>query len=129
MTQLTIDNVILPESKKGGYIVTETPLTKPLEMASGRIVKEVRGFVWEISYQYGYFDDELKNQVLDVCKRGTISPVSCAFLTPDGEQVIANFTVMSYSAPKFMWSNNEDGTPVPVWADFRVTLREVTPHD
>ena len=70
MTQLIIDGISLPESVKGGYTANEQPLSRSIEMISGRTVKEVRGDVWVISYQFGYFEDELKNNVLAALKRG-----------------------------------------------------------
>ena len=131
MTQLILDttvyNVQLPESLKGGYTADEQPLSRSIEMISGRTVKEVRGNVWVISYQFGYFDDELKNNVLAVLKKGEKEPITCGFLPQESEQELtySEFFVTSYTRPKFMWSN--DGKPL--WGDYRIELREVKPHD
>lgn len=131
MTQLILDttgyNVQLPESQKGGYTADEQPLSRSIEMISGRTVKEVRGNVWVISYQFGYFDDELKNSVLSALKRGEKEPITCGFLPQESSEELSysEFFVTSYTRPKFMWSNNGK----PLWGDYIIELREVKPHD
>ena len=131
MTQLILDttgyNVQLPESQKGGYTADEQPLSRSIEMISGRTVKEVRGNVWVISYQFGYFGDELKNNVLAALKKGEKEPITCGFLPQESSEELSysEFFVTSYTRPKFMWSNNGK----PLWGDYRIELREVKPHD
>ena len=131
MTQLILDTtgykVQLPESQKGGYTADEQPLSRIIEMISGRTVKEVRGNVWVISYQFGYFDDELKNSVLAALKKGEKEPITCGFLPQESSEELSysEFFVTSYTRPKFMWSNNGK----PLWGDYRIELREVKPHD
>ncbi len=127
MTQLILDGITLPESIKGGYILSEEPLSRSIEMISGRTVRELRGNVWVVSYQFGYFDDDLKNNVLTALKRGEKEPIVCGFLQQESgkELTYSEFFVTSYTRPKFMWSN--DGKPL--WGDYRIELREVKPHD
>ena len=131
MTQLILDtngyNVQLPESLKGGYTADEQPLSRSIEMISGRTVKEVRGNVWVISYQFGYFDGEMKNNVLAALKKGQKEPITCGFLPQESSEELSysEFFVTSYTRPKFMWSNNGK----PLWGDYRIELREVKPHD
>ena len=131
MTQLILDttgyNVQLPESQKGGYTADEQPLSRSIEMISGRTVKEVRGNVWVISYQFGYFDGEMKNNVLATLKKGEKEPITCGFLPQESSEELSysEFFVTSYTRPKFMWSNNGK----PLWGDYRIELREVKPHD
>lgn len=127
MTQLIIDSVQLPESQKGGYTVTKEPLSRNVEMISGRMVRELRGNIWQISYQYGYFSDELKNQVLAACEKGKMQPITCGFLPQESAEELSysDFFVTSVTRPKFMWSSNDK----PMWGDFAVELREVRPHD
>lgn len=136
MTQLILDTnelaVELPESQKGGYTVQKTPLGVDVEMISGRIVRELRGNVWTISYQYGYFDTEMKNKVIAACEKGRKQAITCGFLpqeSDDNTLSYKNFFVTSFSRPKFMWSKMGDGTTTPMWADFSVELREVSPSD
>lgn len=135
MTQLILDAaesaVTLPESKKGGYRAWEDSLSQDVTMVSGRLVREIRGNIWRVSYQYGFFDDELKKKVIAACEKGRGQPIQCGFLTPDSNGVLTHsmFFVTSITYPKFMWSRNAEGGPVALWADFSVELREVTPHD
>lgn len=134
MTQLILDvggyAIALPESQKNGYTVDEETLTQDLVMIPGNMVKEIRGDVWVISYQYGYFSDVDKDRVINACKKGKKEPIICTFLVPDTNQTItSNFFVTAFTRPKFMWSRLDDNTPVPVWGDFSLSLREVDPHD
>lgn len=145
MTQLILDtdgyNIVLPESIQGGYTVERKPLSVDVEMISGRMVRELRGNVWVISYQYGYFNDDMKEKVIAACEKGKRNPIVCGFLPPDQVDLMlySSFFVTDFKRPKFMWSRNvskptEDPnimvtTPTPVWADFSVTLREVRPSD
>lgn len=142
MIQLVLDtdglNVTLPESRKGGYTPSEEDLSVDVSMVSGRMVRELKGVVWVINYQYGYFNDEDKNKVISACKKGRTTPITCLFLPPDSSEMKSSkFFVTDFVFPKFMWSKPhivESGgsfvdEPVPMWGDFSVTLREVIPHD
>lgn len=132
MTQLILNGIALPESIKGGYNVELVPLSVDVEMVTGRLVRELRGNVWKISYQYGFFDDETKNKIIAACELGRYTPIPCGFLTQEssGELKNSNFFVTSFQRPKFMWSRKiVGGNPVPMWGDFRVELREVSPSD
>lgn len=134
MLQLILDTggyaVALPESQKGGYTAYEDDLTVDLVMIPGNMVKEVRGTIWMINYQYGYLTDEMKNRVINACKKGRKEPILCSFLPPDGTDMITSeFFVTSFTFPKFMWSNTSGEDTVPMWGDFSMTLREVDPHD
>lgn len=130
MTQLILDttglNVVLPESIKGGYTAERRPLYDEVTMVTARLVRELLGSVWVVSYQYGYFGDETKNRVISACEKGVREPITCRFLAPDsaGELKSSRFWV-TFKYPKFMWSS--DGKPL--WADFSISLREVKPSD
>lgn len=137
MIQLILDtegyNVSLPESKNGGYQAERQALSVEVEMVTGRIVRELRGNVWVVLYQYGYFDDETKNLVLAACEKGRKQPIRCGFLPQESSGALnyADFFVTSFSRPKFLWSSKEtaDHLPVPIWGDFSLELREVRPSD
>ena len=139
MTELILDvdglAVVLPESRKGGYTIQSVPLSSDVLMISGRMVRELRGNVWQISYQYGYFDTDTKNKVLAACEKGKRTAIRCGFLSQesDGALSYSSFIVTSITRPKFMWSrltkDGEASKEVPLWADFSVELREVKPHD
>lgn len=126
MTQLIFDGINLPESIKGNYAAWKDSLEIQVEMISGRIVKEIRGNVWRIRYQYGYFNAEEKQAVLASAEKGRREPIYCAFLPPhSNEYQTGYFFVTSITYPRFMWSSEGE----PLWANFAVELREVSPHD
>ena len=137
MIQLILDtsenNVVLPESRNGGYTVKEETLSEDIQMISGRTVREYRGKVWVASYQYGYFNDSDMQRVIAACEKGMQQSILCSVLTHENSDLITtNFIVTSFERPKFMWSrivteSGEEKT-VPMWADFSVSLREVQPH-
>ena len=107
MTQLILDvggyAVALPESQKNGYSVDEETLTQDLVMIPGNMVKEIRGDVWVVSYQYGYFNDTDKDRVISACKKGQKEPIICTFLVPDSNETLtSNFFVTSFTRPKFL---------------------------
>lgn len=135
MVQLILDvfgdPIELPESKKGGYKAERKDLSVDLEMVTGRMVSELRGTVWTVLYQYGYFDGETKNKVIATAERGKTKPIQCAFLPPDstGALKYSKFFVTDFTHPKFMWSHNINGLCVPIWGDFAISLREVEPSD
>ena len=139
MTQLILDvsgqNLALPEAIKGTYSAHEEEQSQNLVMIPGNMVKELRGRVWIITYQYGYFGTEDKEKFIAACRKGSAEPITCAFLVQENNEMkTSQFFVTSYNRPKFMWSRRvaeEDGTlsSVPMWGDFSVELREVDPHD
>lgn len=135
MTQLILDTagdaVVLPECQEQQYTASLVPLSEDVEMVTGRLVRELRGNVWQITYQYGYFRDEMKKRVIAACRKGLGTPIRCSFLPPesDGELLSSIFWVMTFNEPKFFWSRYVNGTPVPMWGDFSLTLREVEPSD
>lgn len=134
MTQLVLDvagqGLALPESIKDTYTVQEEELSQDLVMIPGNMVKELRGKVWVITYQYGYFNTADKDRFIAACVKGSREPIICTFLVPDTNQTLSSeFFVTAYTRPKFMWSRTVDGSTEPLWGDFSVELREVDPHD
>ena len=137
MIQLILDvggeSISLPESKNGGYTIREETLSESIPMISGRTVREYRGKVWVASYQYGYFNDADMKRVVAACEKGMKQSITCCVLTHESNELVTSkFIVTSFERPKFMWSRivTESGEekPVPMWADFSVSLREVKPH-
>lgn len=138
MNQLILDisenPVVLPESRKNGYQVTSTPLSENVQMISGRTVREYRGSVWNINYQYGYFSTEDMNAVIAACEKGLRHSIDCSFLVQgEEEHRTSKFIVEKYTRPIFAFARkrleNGETVEVPVWLNFSVSLREVKPHD
>lgn len=134
MTQLILDvggyAIALPETRRESYVVDEEALSRDLVMIPGNMVKELRGDVWVIEYQYGYFNATDKDRVIAACKKGRREPIICTFLVPDGNQTLTStFFVTAYTRPRFYWSRDDKEATVPVWGGFTVSLREVDPHD
>lgn len=139
MTQLILDtdqyNVSLPESRKQGYQAYKEDLGTEVVMVSGRLTREIRGSVWRVTYQYGYFDDETKNAVIAACEKGRKQSITCGFLPPNstGALTYSRFLVTDISYPRFMWSrrtlSSGEETYIPMWGDFSVEIREVKPSD
>lgn len=139
MTQLILDTtgnpVALPESRKGGYTAEKQPLSVEVEMVTGRMVRELRGNVWRVVYQYGYLTDTQKNSFIAACQKGQRQPIHCGFLTPNSSGALSysDFFVVSFTYPKFMWSRivgiGANSAPAPMWGDFSLELREVKPVD
>lgn len=137
MTQLILDvggeSLTLPESQKNGYTVHENPLMQSIDMISGRRIREFRGMVWEVTYQYGYLSDGDRVKFLNICRKGTTSTIDCSILIPNTNEIVTStFMVTSYTEPKFAWGRivMEDGQEktVPLWGDYYIELREVSPH-
>ena len=137
MTQLILDiggeSLVMPESQKNGYTVHEEPLVQSIDMISGRRIREYRGMVWCVTYQYGYLSDDDRVKFLNICRKGTTSTIDCNILIPTtDEMVTSTFMVTSYREPKFAWGRiiMEDGQTrtVPLWGDYSIELREVKPH-
>lgn len=125
MTQLIVNGITLPESKKR-YQAYREELSVSVEMISGRLVKELRGEIWHVSYQYGWFNDADKAALLNALELGRRQPISCTFLPPHGNSTItSNFWVSEIQYPTFQWSAEGE----PLWADFAFELREVEPSD
>lgn len=135
MVQLILDingaNITLPETRKGAYKAYRETLGEDVQMISGRLVREVRGSVWRINYQYGYFDDETRKELMKAVERGRTQPITCSFLTQESDNTLttSDFFVMSFTRPRFMWSTSMTGQAMPLWGDFAIELREVKPSD
>ena len=135
MTQLILnsreDPVILPEASRERYSAAPVPLSEEVEMISGRLVRELRGTVWQVAYEYNYFKQAMKDRVLAASRKGRREPIWCDFLPPEseGELLSSRFWVMTFQEPKFYWSRGVNGVSVPYWGGFSLTLREVKPND
>lgn len=124
MTQLIVDGIYLPQTSHDKYQCYTAELSVPLDMISGRRVKEVRGVVQMISYSYDYMGSGLWRQLAAVLRRGDAFPA--AYLPDDGDELrTGTFLVESMTQPAFAFSRDGAG----LWHNVAFTLREVKPHD
>lgn len=124
MTQLIINDIILPKTSRDKYRCYPDILSTQVDMISGRRVVEIRGHVQKIHYSYDYFGDALMRQALAVLRSG--SPFTVKYL-PDnsGEMITSLFLCESLTNPTFAFARG--GTPY--WHNVEFVLREVRPHD
>lgn len=125
MTQLIVNNsIVLPEVRNGNYSPVESDLSVQAEMISGRLVEELRGSVWVVSYASTRLTDPVWRALKAVLKGRGSFPVQ--FLPNDrDEMVTATVLCTALTEPSFAWSR--DG--VAYWTGLSFTLREVRPHD
>lgn len=127
MTQLIIEGIKMPEVNKNKYKAEEVPLSKLVEMISGRMVIEERGKVWTISCAYNYLydpDGTILPLVLNTIRGG--KPFIANFLPDNGKELLtSSFVTTAYTSPTMSFS--VEG--VPYWTGLSFTLREEEPHD
>ena len=108
------------------------PYFKKQTLAAADVdMRELRGTVWQVAYEYNYFKQAMKDRVLAASRKGLREPIWCDFLPPEseGELLSSRFWVMTFQEPKFYWSRGVNGVSVPYWGGFSLTLREVKPND
>ena len=123
MTQLIINNTItLPEIRRGKYAPEEPDLKVQAEMISGRLVEELRGKVWALSYAVDRLPDSVWRALKPVLKGGSFT---ASFMVNDSDSMVtATMLCTSLTEPSFAWSRSN----VPYWTGLSFTLREVRPH-
>jgi hypothetical protein len=124
MTQLTINGITLPQTSHDKYRCYPELLETQIEMISGRIVKEIRGHVWRIEWEYDYMGDALMRPLLAVLRGG--APVEVTFLPDnDTKMLTSRFFVTDLKNPTFAFSKGGRA----FWHGIEFKLREVEPHD
>ncbi len=127
MTQIILAGIKMPEVSKNKYKCEEAPLTKLVEMISGRMVIEERGKVWVASSTYNYLYDptrEILPAILNTLRGG--KPFIASVLPDNGNELVtSSFICTSYTSPSMSFSAGG----VPYWTGLAFTLREEYPHD
>lgn len=122
MTQLIINNITLPEVRRGKYAPEEPDLKVQGEMISGRLVEELRGKVWAVSYGVDRLPDAVWRALKPVLKGGSFT---ASFLVNDSDTMVtATMLCTALKEPSFAWSRDN----VAYWTGLSFTLREVRPH-
>ena len=124
MTQLVIGGVTLPETSRDKYSCYEELLTKSIEMASGRIVQEVRGKVWIATYSYDYMGNDKLRKVLAVLRSGQSFQ---AQILPDNSDSMITINAICTDLTPPTYAFSRDG--VGLWHNLAFSIREVSPHD
>ena len=122
--QLSFTDLTLPETKGRRYFAYEDILKVQLQMASGRMVEEIRGKVWVIEYTYDTMTNEMLRELLAIL-RGA-GGFQVAFLPDNSDEPITG-TVLCTKQPKPAYAMDHQGEAV--WTNVSFTLREVEPHD
>ncbi len=123
MTQLIINGTAYPETSSDKYQCYDEDLSKDLRMASGRLVREIRGRIRIIKYQYDYMGDELLRTLLSDLRQPEALTVS--YLTPENDTLeTSRFRCTDYPKPAVAFSDGGH----PKWHDVSFTLEEVSPR-
>lgn len=121
--QLIINEVLLPTTTHDRYSAHPVDAKVQLEMISTRMVEEVRGTVWEITYSYDYMGDAKCREVLGVLRSRGVKQV--AFLPDNGDELLTStFLVTSLTQPTLAFFRGG----VAKWHNLAFTLREERPH-
>lgn len=119
-TQLALGDLELPFTSHDRYSASKQELGSELRTIGGRMVTELRGFYWKISYSYDYLGNDVTRQILK--KIRSSSTISCTFLPDDSEDyVTADFKCTSYTPPTVAFSY--DGTAM--WHNLAFVLESV----
>lgn len=124
MTQLIINDIVLPETSHDKYECYPASLSAQIDMISGRRVSEIRGTVQMVRYRYDYMGNTMMRTLLAALRSGT--PLDVQYL-PDDSDVMKSgrFWVESMTQPTYAFSKSG----VPYWHNVEFTLREAEPHD
>lgn len=124
MTQLIINGIYLPETSHDRYSCYPEELGTQVDMISGRRVKEIRGNVQRISYEYDRMSDSLWRQLSAVLRAG--NSFSVTYLPDDNSAMVTSvFLCDSLTSPTFAFSRYGEA----MWHNVAFSLREVKPHD
>lgn len=117
-----IGGILLPPPGFDKYSCWEEPLKVQKTMISGRMIEEIRGSVYRVSYVSDYIDDETRKQALAVLRGGPF----IATLLPDNsdELVTSSFLATSITPPKLLAMDRTR----PIWHGLAFGLREERPH-
>ena len=123
MTQLIINGQTLPNVSRDRYRCYEEVLGVNLEMASGRMVTELRGKVYRIEWSYDYLPSAAKDAILTALRGGN---VTVTFLPDVGTEVkTSTFLCTSITEPTLAFIRGG----VAYWHNLGFSLREVRSHD
>ena len=117
---LIVNDILAPEADFDGYRAWEDTLREQIPMISGRMVEEVRGKVWRISYSSARMSDSETRRLLAALRAKGSKTV--AFLPDNGDELIpSTFLVESLTPPALAFFDGAE-------TGLSFSLREVKPH-
>lgn len=120
MTQLTINGTEYPWVDGDNYQAYPSELGKSKRTIGGRLVTEIRGYIWVIKYSYDYMGNDLMRTLLQDLRNKTDLDVD--FLVPDTDEMLhATFRCTSQPAPSVAF----DYAGVPMWHNISFILESV----
>ena len=127
MTQIILNGILLPEVSNDRYSCWEEPLTRQVEMVTGRIVLEAlepASKIWRARYTFDYMGNATLRQVLSVLRSG--APFSASVLPDNSDQMVSGtFICDSITQPTYAFSIKGVG----LWHNLAFTIREEEPHE
>lgn len=129
MTQIILNNILLPEVSFDQYACWEEPQVQTVDMITGRrVVERIRSNagewrLWRVRWACDYLANGVLRPVLAVLRSG--APFTAAVLPNDRDELVtARFLVDALTEPTFLIG--DDGTAR--WHGLAFTLREEAPH-
>lgn len=123
MTQLIINGTSYPETSHDKYGVWQVDLGETIRMAGGNLVKEKRGKVWHIRYEFDYFYNSLMQTCLNDLRSG--DELSVAFLQEDNTYTSGLFRAVSFPTPTFAFSKGFGDDAKSYWHGISFELEGV----
>lgn len=123
MLQLSINGVSYPETSRDRFQIWQEDLGVTIRMAGGNLVKEKRGKVWHISYEYDYFYPALMNRCLADLRSG--NELNVSFLMEDGTYASGLFRASKFPTPTFAFSRDYGNGSQGVWHNISFELEGV----
>lgn len=124
MTQLIINGIELPYTRRDRYMCYSEEVGEEEEMLAGNLVREVVGERWVIQYAYDYFKEEgLLRRLLQALRSGRELDVT--FLTDESDVLqTGKFICSERPMPQFAWARNGASR----WHNVNFTLKAVDVH-
>lgn len=129
MTQIILNNILLPEVGFDQYACWEEPQEQTVDMVTRRRVAERiksnagEWKLWRVRWAYDYMTNGVLRPILAVLRSG--GPIPAAVLPDDRDELVtATFLVDSLTEPTFLIDDN--GTAC--WHGLAFSLREERPH-
>lgn len=123
MVQLIINGTSYPETSGDKYSYWLEDLGQTVRMAGGNLVKEKRGQVYHVGYEYDYFNPTMMQICLQQLRSG--NELSVSFLMEDGTYTSGLFRCRKMPTPTFAFSKGFDDNARGIWHGINFELEGV----